>query len=96
MKTLDHANIGQRAATAFDNVRRDGHATTTRERLKTAIAMHREQRISRMKSNNGNTIINDANTTQLPYSSENKLYTTMDVNNVSKDYKTNAILYRMS
>jgi hypothetical protein len=34
------------------------------------------------------------NTTQLPDSSENKLYTTMDMNN--SDYKTNAIIYRIN
>lgn len=48
-----------------------------------------------MKSN-GKTTTGDVNTTQIPYSSENKLYTTMDANNISHDYKTNAIIYRMS
>jgi hypothetical protein len=48
-----------------------------------------------MKSN-GKTTTMDVNTTQIPYSSENKLYTTMDVNNMSNDYKTNAIIYRMN
>ena len=55
-----------RASTALESNR----TIVNRDRLKTAIAMHREQRISRMNRGISNGKTTDMDTSVLPYSSE--------------------------